>query len=184
MDAVTRIIAAIRRFNLWMHYVAGVALVALLALTVADITGRSAFNNPVAGTVEITTLILVVVVYLGLAHSEDLGDHITVDLLYVRVSDRVKAILDVFADTLTMAVLGLMAFQLFRFSFRQQDSGAESPVLQWPVWPFVVVAALGALGYSVSTFLKLILRARGEPTEITDQVTGGVGGLEGGGIEI
>lgn len=181
---MTRFIAAVRRFNLWMHYVAGIALVGMLALTVADITGRSAFNNPVAGTVELTTLILVVVVYLGLAHSEDLGDHITVDLLYVRVGDRAKRFLDFFADTLTMAVLGLMAFQLFRFSIRQQDSGAESPVLQWPVWPFVVVAGLGALGYSAATFLKLVLRIRGEPTEIVDQVTGGVGGLEGGGLEI
>ena len=181
---MTWIIAVIRRFNLWMHYVAGLALMGLLALTVADITGRSAFNNPVPGTVEITTLVLVVVVYLGLAHSEDLGDHITVDLLYVRVGDRMKRVLDFFADALTVAVLGLMAFQLFRFSFRQQDSGAESPVLQWPVWPFVVVAALGALGYAVATFLKLILRAQGQPTEIVDQVTGDVGGLEGGGIEI
>ncbi len=178
------IVSAIRRFNLWMHYVAGIALVALLALTVAISRGGRRSTTPVPGTVEITTLILVVVVYLGLAHSEDLGDHITVDLLYVRVGDRAKRVLDFFADALTMAVLGLMAIQLFRFSIRQQESGAESPVLQWPVWPFVVIAGLGALGYAVATMLKLVLRARGEPTEILDQVTGEAGGLEGGGIEI
>lgn len=167
-----------------MHYVAGVALVGMLALTVADITGRSAFNNPVPGTVEVTSLTLVVVVFLALAHSEDLGDHITIDLIYVRIGDRAKKVLDVFSDLLGVAVLALMAYQLYRFGFRNIESGAESPVLQWPVWPFVFVASLGALGYASATAFKVILRALGEPTEILDQVTGDRGGIEGGGLEI
>lgn len=177
-------IGFIRRFNLWMHYVAGVALVAMLALTVADITGRTVFNNPVPGTVEVTQVILVVVVFLALAHSEDLGDHITVDLLYVRVGSRAKGILDVFANVLSVVVLGVMAYQLYVFALRRQVSGAETPVLQWPMWPFVLVAALGTLGYAFATLFKLVLRASGEPTEAHDQVTGERGGLEGGGIEI
>ena len=179
-----RLIGLVRRFNRWMHHLAGVALVGLLALTVADITGRSAFNNPVSGTVELTGLILVAVVYLGLAHSEDLGDHITVDLIYVRLGDRGKRLLEYFGDAMTLAVVGLLAYQLLRFSQRQREAGAESPVLQWPVWPFVVVAGLGALGYAAAALLKLILRARGEPTEIMDEISGTAGGLEGGGIEL
>lgn len=167
-----------------MHYAAGVALVGMLALTIADITGRSAFNNPVPGTVEVTALVLVVVVFFGLAHSEDLGDHITVDLIYVRLGDRGRKILDYFADGLSVVVIGLLAFQLYQFALRRLDSGAESPVLQWPVWPFVLIAALGALGYAASTFFKLILRPMGEPTEVVDDVTGEAGGLESGGIEI
>ncbi len=161
-----------------MHYVAGLALVFLLALTVSDITGRTGFNNPVPGTVEVTSLVLVVVVFLGLAHSEDMGDHISVDLLYVRVGTRFKAVLDVFADIVSLAVIGLMAYQLYRFTLRQQDSGAESPVLEWPVWPFVVIAALGALGYAVAIAFKLVLRAMGEPTGAEPDLMGESSGVE------
>ena len=161
-----------------MHYVAGLALLVMLALTVADITGRSAFNNPVPGTVEVTALILVVVVFLGLAHSEDLGDHITVDLIYVRVGKRLQAAFDVFANVLSIAVLALMAFQIYHFALRQQESGAETPVLQWPIWPFAMVAAFGAALYALSIFLKLLLRALGEPTEAPEPGAGEFSGPE------
>jgi len=161
-----------------MHYVAGVALVGMLLLTVADITGRSVFNDPVPGTVEVTSLVLVVVVFLGLAHSEDLGDHISVDLLYVRVGDRWKAVLDVFADLISVVVIALMAYQLYVFAWRQQETGAESPVLEWPVWPFVLIAAFGSALFALSIGFKLVLRAMGEPTEAEPDLLGESSGIE------
>lgn len=183
-SAVLRLIGAIRRFNVKLHYVGGAALVALLALTVSDITGRSVFKNPVSGTVEVTALILVVIVFLGLAHSEDLGDHITVDLIYVRLGDRGKKFLDYFANILSVVVIGMLSYQLYKFALRQNDAGATTPVLRWPTWPFVIVGALGSLGYAGSILFKLVLRAMGQPTEAVDAVTGQAGGVEGGGIEI
>lgn len=176
-ERVLRVIHWIRCFNKLMHWVAGVALLGMLALTVADITGRSAFNDPVPGTVEVTALVLVIVVFFGVAHSEDLGDHITVDLIYVRVGKRLKAVMDVVADILSVAVLGLLAFQLWQFAERQQASGAASPVLRWPIWPFVLIAALGSVGYAVAIAMKLVLRSMGEPIEAED-TTGEAGGIE------
>jgi TRAP-type transport system small permease protein len=176
---VPRVIAGIRRLNLYMHYVAGVALLAIFLLTVADITGRSAFNSPVRGTIEVTSLILVVLVFLGLAHSEDLGDHVTVDLIYVRLGERTKKVVDVFVDLLSIVVLGLLAYRLYQFGFRQIASGAHTPVLRWPVWPFVFVASFGTLLYTASTLMKLILRFKGLPVEAHDPAA-----TEGGGREI
>lgn len=162
-----------------MHYVAGAALLGIFALTIADITGRAVFNNPVSGTIEVTAVALVVVVFLALARSEDLGDHITVDLIYVRMGDRGKLVLDVFADILSIVVLGLLAWRLYEFGFRQIASGAHTPVLKWPIWPFVFVASLGTLGYMAATAMKLVLRAMGQPTDAHDPAA-----AEGGGAEI
>lgn len=161
-----------------MHFGAGAALVAILALTVADITGRSAFSRPVPGTVEITSMALVVVVFLAVAHSEDMGDHITIDLIYERVGDRFKAFLDVFSDLLTIIIVGLMALQLYRFALRNVDSGAETPVLQWPVWPFVLVAAIGSVLYTLSTIMRITLRLMGEPVDFGEAPDGAEGGIE------
>jgi TRAP-type C4-dicarboxylate transport system permease small subunit len=161
-----------------MHYLAGVGLLAILAMTIVDIIGRSAFKTPLPGTVEVTSMLLVFVVFLAVAHSEDMGDHITIDLIYERVGKGAKRFLDVFSDLLTIAVMSLMAFQLYHFGFRNLDSGAETPVLDWPVWPFVFVASFGAGLYALSTVLRLILRLRGEPVNVVeegaDDATGGV----------
>lgn len=175
---VPRVIVAIRRLNHYMHYVAAAALLGIFALTVADITGRSVFNNPVSGTIEVTSMILVVLVFLGLARSEDLGDHITVDLIYVRLGERGKKVLDVFADILSIVVLGLLAYRLYQFGFRQIASGAHTPVLKWPQWPFAFVASFGALLYMVSTLMKLVLRFKGLPVEAPDPVATQAGGRE------
>jgi TRAP-type C4-dicarboxylate transport system permease small subunit len=161
-----------------MHYVAGGALLVILFLTVADITGRSAFNSPVSGTVEVTSMLLVVVVFLAVAHSEDMGDHITIDLIYERMGKRTRLFLDLFSDLLTIVLLALIAYQLYQFGLRTMDSGAETPVLDWPQWPFVFIASFGAALYTLSTVMRLVLRLKGEPVNAVDTTTGDSGGIE------
>lgn len=172
------VIDALRRFNRVMHFVAGGFLLVILFLTIADIIGRSAFNNPVAGTVEVTSVLLVVVVFFAVAHSEDMGDHIAIDLIYERLGKGGRRFLDVFSDLLTIAVLALMAFQLYHFGLRNIDSGAETPVLDWPVWPFVFVASLGAVLYAISTVMRLILRFLGRPVDMVVSADAESGGVE------
>lgn len=173
-----RIIDLIRQFNKVMHYLAGAALLAFLFLTVADISGRTMFNRPVSGTVEITSLALVVVVYTALARSEDMGDHITIDLIYERVGKRAKFFLDIISDLLTIVIVTLISFQLYQFGLRNLDSGAETPVLDWPFWPFVFVASLGAGLYALSTVMRVVLRLIGAPVNAADPTLDELGGVE------
>ncbi|MEX0757806.1 MAG: TRAP transporter small permease [Acidimicrobiia bacterium] len=160
-----------------MHWVSGATLLAVLGLTITDITGRSTFNRPMSGTIELTSMALVVIVFLAVAHSEDMGDHITIDLVYEQLGKRLKLVLDIFADLFGIAVLTLLSWQLYHFAVRNLASGAETPVLDWPLWPFVMIGSLGTLGYVAATVMKLILRLLGEPTEAKD-VTGAAGGIE------
>lgn len=165
-NGVKKLIAAMRRFDSVMHYVAGLALLGVLTLTILDIVGRSFFNNPVPGTVEVTAAVLVVIVYLGLAHSEDMGDHITVDILYVRASPRVQRWMNLFSRSLSLAVLLLVTWQLVGFARRQAGGGFTTAVLKWPTWPFVVIAAFGSLLYALAVLNKIILTALGEPADV------------------
>ena len=178
MRQAPRWIVALRRFNRILHFAAGVALLGFLFLTVADIIGRSAFNQPVSGTVEVTSLALVVVVYLALAHSEDMGDHITIDLIYERVGNRAKFFLDIVSDLLTIVIVALISFQLYHFGLRNLASGAETPVRDWPFWPFVFLASLGAALYALSTVIRVLLRLRGAPVNAADPTLDEVGGVE------
>ena len=165
---VIRLIGWMRRFDKAMHYVAGLTLLALLALTVIDIAGRYFFNEPLPGTVEVTAAVLVVIVFLGLAHSEDLGEHISVELLYVRVGPRMKKVMNQGARLFSVVVLALLTRQLIEFAFRQRDSGAETPVLQWPLWIFIVIAAFGSALYALAVLNKIVLTALGEPAELEE----------------
>ncbi len=148
-----------------MHYAAGVALMAMLAIQVANIVGRKFFDYPIVGTIELTRMLLAVVVFLGLAHSEDLGDHITIDIIYVRLRRRMRAAFNVFANVLSAALIALMAYQLFDYTQFTRDTGEETGILEWPIWPFVVVAAFGSAIFALAIASKLVLRALDEPVE-------------------
>lgn len=137
----------------------------MLAVQVANIIGRKGFQFPILGTVEMTRMLLVVVVFMGLAYSEDLGDHITIDLAYVRLGPRMKSVFDVFANLTTIAVLGLISWRLFDFALFTRRSGEDTGILEWPIWVFVLVAAIGSALYALATASKLLLRALGEPPE-------------------
>ncbi|HSM45788.1 MAG TPA: TRAP transporter small permease [Acidimicrobiia bacterium] len=157
-----------RLFNRVTHYISGIALVGILAMTIVDILGRNVFRQPFRGTVEMTSMILVVVVFMAVAHSEDVGDHITIDLIYERVGKGSKAFLDIFSDLFTVVVMALVSYRLYQFVIRNQASGAETPVLDFPLWPFVAVAAVGAALYVVSTVMRVVLRLMGEPVDAVD----------------
>ncbi len=158
----------VRRFNRVTHHMSGLALVAILAMTIVDIVGRNAFRQPFRGTVELTSMILVVVVFMAVAHSEDMGDHITIDLVYERVGTGAKAVLDIFSDLFTLVVMALVSYRLAQFVIRNRASGAETPVLDIPLWPFVLVASIGAAFYVVSTVMRVVLRLKGEPVNAVD----------------
>lgn len=155
----------------------------MLAIQVANIIGRKFFDWPVVGTVELTRMLLAVVVFLGLAHSEDLGDHITIDIIYVRLGRRMRAAFNVFANTLSVAIVGLMAYQLYDYTLFTRGTGEETGILEWPIWPFVVVAAFGSAVFALAIGSKLVLRGLGEPVDAdAPQSIGEVG--EVGGPEI
>ena len=168
---------AVRGFNTVTHSLAGVGLMALLFLTVSDILGRFLLSRPVPGTVEVTSVLLVVVVFLAVAHSEDMGDHITIDLIYERVGPRWRMVMDLFADIFSIVVIALLSYQLYQFVLRNQASGAETPVLDLPIWPFVLVAAFGSALYAVSTIIRMTLRIMGLPVDAVDP-SGPDGGVE------
>lgn len=138
---------------------------AMLAVQVANIVGRKGFQFPILGTVEITRMLLAVVVFLGLAFSEDLGDHITIDLIYVRLGPRMKKMFDVFASVVSISILGLISWELFQFALFTRITGEDSGILEWPIWLFVMVTAFGSALYTLAIGSKIVLRALGEPTE-------------------
>lgn len=163
-----------------MHYIAGIALLVMLTIQVTNIVGRKGFEFPILGTVEMTRMLLATVVFLGLTYSEDLGDHITIDLIYVRLGPRMKAAFDVFANLTSIAIVGLISWQLFTFALFTRASGEETGALDWPIWPFVLVTAFGSALYALAITSRLVLRALGEPTEV--KAPAGIG--EVGGVEI
>lgn len=142
-------------------------MIALMLVTVRDILGRWLFGSPFPGTVELTQLAMVAILYLGLAYAQHEGDHISVDILYLRLGRRWRAAFDLVAAVLSLAVLLLLAWRLFEFSKVLRGGGYTTGVLHIPQYPFAFVAIVGVAAF----FLAVVVTSRGAATEDSDDAS-------------
>jgi len=120
-------------------------LVLMVILTVAEVLARRAFNTPITGTLELTSLGLVVVVFLTLAHCGARGGHVALDIIVARFPKRIKASTGAIMYILTTGILGVASWQLWVQAMRVQRMGQTSGLLEIDIYPFLYIAALGSL---------------------------------------
>jgi TRAP-type transport system small permease protein len=170
---VDRFVKGVVGLNRVLHYVAGAALLALMFMIVANIFGRWLFGIPVRGTVELTQLLMVGIVYFGLGYTQSCDEHISVDLLYLKLPRRAKTVVDLFASIVTLVVVIILAWQLQAYYGVLEAGGRETSTLGIPLAPLAWVAIAGAAAFALAVVGTLINRSRGrEPDEGTPSVGG------------
>lgn len=151
---------AILAVNKALHYVAGALIIAVMAFTVYNVLGRWLFGAPLRGTVELTQLAMIGIVYLGLAYAHHLDNHIAVGLVYQRFSPRVRAWLDVFSAVLSIFVLALLAWRLYDYASVLQAGGRTTASRSIPLYPFAYLAIVGVVAFMVAFGSTLVNRVR------------------------
>jgi TRAP-type C4-dicarboxylate transport system permease small subunit len=150
------LVRAIRRVAGTLEALAAVTLVLLLAWTVGDILSRTLFGRPFPGTVELTELAVVVLVYLGLARAETQDAHISVDLLFVRLGERGRLLLRAGAGTLTFGTVVLLVWRLWVFSGDLATGGYTTGVLRIPLYPVALVGVVGAAVFGLAALANVL----------------------------
>jgi TRAP-type C4-dicarboxylate transport system permease small subunit len=154
-----RVAATLRRVDAGLHVLAGVTMVALLLWTVVDIVGRAFFDRPLRGTIELTELAVVILVYLGLARTEDRDKHISVDLLYGSLSVGAQLALRVFAGVVAFVVITTMTWRLWIFAGQLDAGGFETGALRLPLYPVALLGVLGSAAFALAIASNLVRSA-------------------------
>ena len=120
-------------------------LVLMVLLTVAEVFSRRVLNTPISGALELTSLGLVLFVFLTLAYCAVKGGHIALDILVTRFPKRVQASVYALMHILTAGIMGVASWQLWVQAMRVQRMGQTSGLLEIDIYPFLYLAALGCL---------------------------------------
>jgi TRAP-type C4-dicarboxylate transport system permease small subunit len=140
----------LRRLNRWTHWIAGATVVGLMFLTVIDVVGRRFFNRPFQGTVELTQIAMVIIIYLGFAYAEHNNDHIAVDIVYSRLRRGIQLALSVITSVFAIVLVGLLAYRLYAYSGVLRGGGYTTPTRGIPLSPFALVAVGGAVLFALA----------------------------------
>ena len=130
-------------------------LFAMMMLTVVDVLMRKLFAKSVLGTVEITELMMVVVIFLAFTQTELENGHIRIDLVMSRFSKRVQAFFDLLTNTACTVLFVIMTVATYRYAIDMMVSGEVTMTLKIPIYPFDFVVVVG---YSCIT-LALICKS-------------------------
>ena len=144
-----------------------VVLLLLMFLTVGDVVGRYLVGfipgfGPISGSFELTEFMLAVTVLTAVGYTQVRGEHISIDMLITKFPPRVQAIIDSITNFLSLTMFVLVTWQTTRYVRLLYESHDVSGVLRLPVYPFLIVAAIGTFMFCLamlSSFFQSLKKA-------------------------
>ena len=138
-------------------WVAGITLGLAMLLTTADVVWRYFFNHSIVAAHDVTELMMVVVVFLGLAYTASVKGHIRVNVVLSRLSERARAILDSITAIFSIAIFAVMAWRLGMHAWHSIIRGESTPTVRIPIGPFLSLAAVGCAMLCAQLLVQLYI---------------------------
>ncbi|HHT47440.1 MAG TPA: TRAP transporter small permease [Firmicutes bacterium] len=133
----------LKRIMLLPVIAAGVVLISLMLLTIADVALRFFLKKPIIGTHEIIVSMMICIGFLGLAWVALIDRHIKVDLLVDKFPFKAQKCINYLNYLLVGFVSAVLAVESFNRSLVMRQLGAASERLNIPQYPFYLIVSIG-----------------------------------------
>jgi TRAP-type transport system small permease protein len=143
---------------------AGWLLAAVTAITFVSVALRYVFSWSIPDGFDIGRNLLGILIFWGIALTGWRGDHITVDLVWSALGRRARRAIDIFADLVTLAAMGIFAWMTVDKVLATVAANVRTFDLRLPVWGFYAVAALGSIAAVLLLALRVFRVAAGTMT--------------------
>jgi len=154
-----------KRLEALLGLVAAAALFAMMALTFADVIGRKLLNASIPGSLEMTELLMLAVIFVALPLTSLHGEHVVFDLLDSLLPARLRKWLHCIANLISAVLVLGAAWLVGLRAARTAEGGDVTSQLQFSVAPFhYAVAAL----LLITALVHLALAARAVPDPDAD----------------
>ena len=141
-------------------WISGLTILAMMGLIVADVTARYLLKSPMKGAMDLGQMMLILIGFLGMAYTQSEKGHVRVEFVTARLSGSKQLVLETITSILGAFIVGLMAIQMARHGFHILASSEAAPktnLLFIPHAPFILIAALGCLLFSLRLVLDVIV---------------------------
>jgi TRAP-type C4-dicarboxylate transport system permease small subunit len=138
-----------------LTYISILAVLLIIALTVIDVVGRKFFNSPLAGTVGMVQLLMVVVIYLVVGYTTIKNGHVVVDVITGKLPKKGQNYLIFVCTLICFAFAALMTWRtaVLVGSYAAMNSYDKTTLL--PLAPFVALVSIGCGLMTLAFFASL-----------------------------
>jgi tripartite ATP-independent transporter DctM subunit len=144
LSTIIRVFDRVGIFSSWCKNVGTSVLFLMVCFTFTDVILRYVFNRPIMGAWEITGLMMVVVVFLVIAHTQNEKGHVSIDAISTRLSPMTRLITDTVVNFLSICVFGILVWRTsIQFLYYLEQGTLHSPNARILTAPFQAIIVLG-----------------------------------------
>lgn len=146
--------AGYRRVETAFAVLSGAVILAIMILITTDVFLRHFFNSPLPGTYELTTLLFVPVVYLGVSYVQANKGHIFIEIGGNKLSPKTIKIMDFIANVAGLVIVSIIAWRTgLDFWKAYESKNFTMGIVQFPYWPSKLALTFGL----ILLFFRLLL---------------------------
>ena len=132
----------IRLLERGLGLAAAASLFAMIALTFADVFARKFLGFSIRGSLEVTELLMLAVIFMGLPLASLKGEHVFFDLLDHLLPEPLRRVQAVVSNAICVAILSGAAWLVWQRAERTVSMGDTTAQLQLGIGPFHYAAAV------------------------------------------
>ena len=155
------IVKRIEPFTRVINAVGACTALIMVILVTVHVLSRALFKKPLMGTVELEELMIVILVFLGIAYTQVQRKHISVDFLTSRFSENTQNVLSVATSFLSVVLFFALSWQSIVLSMTYLDNGVATFHLRIPTFWLIWIIALGFFLFGI-ILLKDFFQAASE----------------------
>lgn len=118
-----------------LNLLAGITILCLILLAVAQIFGRKFFNTPLPGFIDWVEQFMAIFALLGIAYCQRLGGHIRMDILVGHFRGRLLWLAEIMSTLLMILVVSVLIYGSYFHFLRAYEHGDSSIDIALPLWP-------------------------------------------------
>lgn len=148
--------------------ISGFGIFLMMMLGVVQILMRKLLNLPILGYIDMVEIMMTFLVFLGLAYTERLGNHIRMEILVNYLKGRTLWVFELIGVVVGLFVCAVLTKYSWDHAMRAYNSGDSTIDIQLLWWPskMVVPAALALLFVRLLVSLWGYLRLVVDPTAV------------------
>lgn len=156
MKFINKMSSMLNNINKRLSELSGIFLFIIMILLITNVVSREV-GYPIEGLPNISVLVLISVVYLGLSTTEQNKQHAAVEIFDQKLSRKSKRVLDIFINIIklvTIVIFFYAAIGNFFFSYTSNEAFAD--VIHIPIWPSKLALLIGLFFFGLQILLNLL----------------------------
>lgn len=151
----------LEKFIVLLGKIGALSIIAIMILTSADVVLRYIVGSPIKGAYEISEILFLSAVFLGLAYTQVYKEHVQVEVLTSLLPLRAQVILETFMLLLALFIYVILGWQGTEDFVKSVASGEYRwGLIQIPLWPARLMIPLGASVLCLRLFGEIVLNLR------------------------